>query len=173
MPFLLHEHGILPKNQDNPDVGYPYVQKAAIIRRLNRIAAGGWSTTEPRLVNDFNGMVSMTASLVIHGQSHAGLGCKGYVLVKKDGTPKSPYEQIQEQSKAYKGAASDCFPRAAVMFGIGWYLHPIAANWKNRCTTMEQLKLYLDEVERAITKARGDAESAREQLGNTGPRRLN
>lgn len=172
MPFLLHEHGILPKNRDNPDVGYPYIQKAAIIRRLNRIAAGGWSTTEPRLVNDFNGVVTMTASVTIHGQSHAGLGSKGYVLVKSDGKTKSPYEQIQEITKAYKSAASDCFPRAVLFFGVGWYLHPISAGWKDRCSTMQQLKAYLEEVERAITKARGDAETAKELLGNSGPRRM-
>lgn len=170
-PFELHEHAIKPKKQGSTD-GYAYIQKAAIIRRLNRYAPGNWHTGEPTLIADTNGVVVMSAKLIIYDQYHSGVGTGSYMVTKSDGTQKGGYEVATEVTKAYKAAASDCFPRAALMFSIGWYLHPIAPNWKDRVINMEGLRAYLHEVKAVIDKARGDADSAREALGNTGPRRL-
>lgn len=166
LPFRSDEHGFVPQREGD-NGGNVYIQKNAIRRRFDRVVPN-WSMGEPRLMGIQDDVVTMTALLTIEGQSHGGIGTGIIQRYKKNGELKPPFEISREVVKAFKTAASDCFPRAAYYFGIGWYLRGVPNSWKDRIKTPEGLKAYLDMVTDVMNRAKGDAEKAKELLGNGG-----
>lgn len=163
-PFRFEEHGFVPQREGDTG-GNVYIQKNAIRRRLDR-STPSWSISEPRLLTIQDDVVTMTATLTIEGQAHGGIGTGIIQRYTRKGELKSQYDISREVQKALKTAASDCFPRAAYYFGIGWYLRGIPASWKDRVKTPEGLKEYLRMVTDVMEKAKGDAAKAMEVLGN-------
>lgn len=111
-PFTLNEHGFVNGNV--------YLKKAAIRRRLSLV--GPWSLSEPTLITMTDRLVVMSASLTLGDESRAGVGT-GIILTKdKEGKPLSEDNLARSAAKAFKTAASDTLPRAAMLFGVGDYL---------------------------------------------------
>lgn len=157
-PFAAHEHGIKPG-------GGAYILKTAIEKRLYKVAPG-WEMSQPTLITVQGDVVVMSASLKIEGQSHGAIGT-GIIKHSKDGNSATDAQFV---STAFKTASSDCLPRAALLFGLGWYLKVIPEAWKERVKNKEGLSMYLDEVMKAWEKANIDTAAAQTILDGTAPK---
>lgn len=120
-PFELNEHGFVNKN--------PYIKKYAIQRRLNRVAPG-WSLLAPEVITVTDDFIAMKAAIQIGDAVRWGLGTG--IIQKKtyEGEDFSPTQLVASTANAYKKAARDCLPRAALEWGIGAYLREKPTNIK-------------------------------------------
>lgn len=112
-PFDLKEHGFVQKN--------PYILKSAIRNRLNRIAPG-WRLGAPELLTVDGDVVVMRGAMSIGDITRYGVGTGAILRADSDGAVFTGTKLMAQIAKAYKSAASDILPRAALEFGIGEYL---------------------------------------------------
>lgn len=145
-PFAPGEHGFVNKNV--------YLKKSAIRRRLS--GAGEWHLSEPALISATERLVVMSATLTLDGESRAGVGTGVVITTSTDKAtgeilPLSDDMIARNTGKAFKTAASDILPRAAMMFGIGDYLRDA------KITNEAELKKLLS----ALPPAPGPQESPR------------
>lgn len=112
-PFDFNEHRFSQKN--------PYILKSAIRARLNRVAPG-WHLLPPELVTVDGDVVIMRGGIRIGDISRYGVGTGIILRADTDGVVFGGAKLAGMISKAYKTAASDILPRAAIEFGIGEYL---------------------------------------------------
>ncbi len=135
-PFDVEEH-------DWKD-GQIYLRKDAIRRRLTE-ADPRWELSPPAIVNVHDDVVIMTASLIVAGISRAGIGTGVIQHAKIDPKTGEVNRTVEANllAKAYKSAASDCLPRAALEFNVGWYLRHLSDQAKQWVKTREGLQKYL------------------------------
>ncbi len=135
-PFQVEEH-------DWKD-GQIYLRKDAIRCRLTE-ADPRWELSQPTIVNVHDDVVVMTASLMVAGISRAGIGTGIIQHAKIDPKTGESNRNVEATllAKAYKSAASDCLPRAALEFNVGWYLRHLSDQAKQWVKTREGLQKYL------------------------------
>lgn len=120
-PFELKEHGF--------SHGNCFIKKSAIKKRLSQVDPN-WRITNIREVTRSENVVVMSGDLVIHGVARQGVGAD-YILrwARHKDTQEvydlDPITIAQNERKAYKTAASDILPRAAINFYVGEYLKGI------------------------------------------------
>lgn len=138
-PFRLEDHAFTPKK-------HPYLRKAAIRRRLDEVCPG-WSSTEPKLLYHYGNVVVLTGGLTLGGETRYGVGT-GIIQELKTGE-ENQYKADQNVARAFKIAASDIVPRAALEFRVGWYLKelPKDANGNSTITNSQQLAAHLKTLE--------------------------
>jgi hypothetical protein len=172
LPFELNEHGFKPRKENDPG-GDPFILRTALERRLNRVAPG-WSFSDPQLVHVLNNAVIMRATLILEGQSHSeiGTGIIRKPKVNKETGEINEFDLAQNTANAFKQAASQCLPRCAFHFGVGWYLKDVPAGFKERIRTRDGLREYLLAVKDAMERAQGRMEVAKAVLGNGDQRRI-
>jgi hypothetical protein len=117
-PFEVKEHRFLSGN--------PYILKSAIRTRLRQVDPH-YTTGAPELLARDGDVVIMLGSLTIGDITHFGVGTGTMIVSTKNETtgeiiPVSPFEAARQMAKAYKQAASDILPRAALEFNCGNYL---------------------------------------------------
>ncbi len=112
-PFTLAEHGFYQKS--------PYILKSAIRARLNRITPG-WLLLPPELIAHDESVVIMRGGLQIGDIKRYAVGTGIVIRANSNGVVFDGAKLSGMVSKAYKQAASDILPRAAVEFGVGEYL---------------------------------------------------
>lgn len=112
-PFAFAEHGFNQKN--------PYILKSAIRARLNRLTPG-WQLLQPELVAVDGDVVVMRGGLQIGDVKRYGVGTGIILRADSDGAIFNGAKLAGMIAKAYKSAASDILPRAALEFGMGEYL---------------------------------------------------
>lgn len=135
-PFAIEEH-------DWKD-GQIYLRKDAIRRRLTA-ADPGWQLSPPQIVSVHDDVVIMSAALTIAGISRAGIGT-GIIQHAKIDAKTGEFSRGVEANllaKAYKAAASDCLPRAAAEFNVGWYLRGLSDQAKGWVKSKDGLQKYL------------------------------
>lgn len=123
-PFEKDEHGVVSNN--------PYILKSAIRRRLWQVDPN-YQLGAPEFVSHDHDVIVLRGPLTVGDVTHYGMGT-GIVITTKtvekveDGkkvsvaVELSGYEIARNMAKAYKQAASDILPRAAVQFNCGAYL---------------------------------------------------
>ena len=134
-PFELKEHGF---NQGNV-----YILKSAIRSRLNRITPG-WQLLSPELMAVDGDVVIMKGAIRIGDITRYGVGTGPILRADKNGIVFDGAKLMGMIAKAYKTAASDVLPRAALEFGIGEYLkdkpkdikEPQFAGWLAKLTAV-------------------------------------
>lgn len=112
-PFTFAEHGFY--------LHKPYILKSAIRSRLHLVDPE-WSLTEPEVVTVHEDVVVMRGALVISGVKRFGVGTGNILRADSDGVAFTGSKLAAQVAKAYKQAASDILPRAALEFGLGNYL---------------------------------------------------
>lgn len=112
-PFELKEHGFVQKN--------PYILKSAIRARLNRITPG-WQLLAPELMAVDGDVVIMKGGIRIGEITRYGVGAGPILRADKNGVVFDGAKLMGMIAKAYKTAATDILPRAALEFGLGEYL---------------------------------------------------
>ncbi len=124
--------------------GQIYLRKDAIRRRLTE-ADPRWELSPPTIVNVHDDVVIMTASLVVAGINRAGIGTGVIQHAKIDPKTGEVNRNVEANllAKAYKSAASDCLPRAALEFNVGWYLRHLSDQAKQWVKTRDGLQKYL------------------------------
>jgi hypothetical protein len=138
-PFKPSEHGFLN--------GSPYVLKSAIRRRLAEVDPT-WSLGQPLHLTTENDVVVMSGSLMVCGITRHEIGTGIITRTKKDKSTGEyidlpAYEIARNVAKAFKTAASDILPRAAVQFGVGQYLKDITPNERGQINTPDALAAWL------------------------------
>lgn len=149
-PFALKEHGLKPQREGDTG-GQPYLLKTALERRLYTVAPG-WEIGAPQLITVQGDVVVMSATMTIEHQTMGALGT-GTIKHSKDSIPAVDAQFV---ATAYKTASSDLLPRCALMFGLGWYLKVIPADWKKRVLTWDGLADYLATVQASWENANAD-----------------
>lgn len=124
MPFTASEHAWVSGKG-------VYIRKSAIRRRLDLVDPN-WTISEPQLLTLTQHVAVLSAFLTIAGVSRGGLGT-GVI-----GAMDSDFKQAAEVSKAFKAAASDCLPRAAMQFGVGTYLQELSREQKANATALQR-----------------------------------
>lgn len=112
-PFELKEHDFVEKK--------PYLLKSAIRARLNRITPG-WQLLPPELMAVDGDVVIMKGGIRIGDITRYGVGTGPILRADKNGVVFTGAKLMGMIAKAYKTAASDILPRAALEFGVGEYL---------------------------------------------------
>lgn len=124
-PFGLKEHGFLSGN--------PYIFKSALRVRLFHVDPD-YTTGAPELIVHDGDVVVMRGSLTIGGVTHYGIGTGTIIRPVDEKTgellPMKPFDLARSTAKAYKQAASDILPRAALEFNCGAYLKGIPKDVK-------------------------------------------
>lgn len=172
LPFEANEHGFKPRKANDPG-GAPFVYRTALERRLNKVCPG-WSFSDPQLVQVLNNAVIMRATLTLEGQSHSDIGT-GIIQkpkVNRDTGEINEYELALNTANAFKQAASQCLPRCAFHFGVGWYLKDVPLNFKDRISSRDGLREYLSAVREAMERAQGRTDAAKQALGSGDNRRI-
>jgi len=144
-PFAVSEHGFVNNN--------PYIKKSAIRQRLTLVDPA-WQLGQPQLVTATDDLVVMSVPLTVLGVTRWGLGTGIIQRTKKvtdaDGVirtdPLTGFDLARMIAKAYKTAASDGLPRAAVEFGVGEYLKDVPKSVRNEAA----LARWLAQVARQI-----------------------
>lgn len=123
-PFEKDEHGVVQSN--------PYILKSAIRRRLWQVDPNYQLGAAEFVSHDLD-VIVLRGPLTVGDVTHYGMGT-GIVITTKtvekieDGkkvslvVDLSGYEIARNMAKAYKQAASDILPRAAIQFNCGAYL---------------------------------------------------
>lgn len=113
-PFTLAEH-------DYNDGDQPYVRKTALRRRLRQVDPF-YNMGAPELLSADDRLVIMRGSLTVGGVTVYGVGIGKITSQKSDGTPITGSKLTNDIAKAWKQAASDILPRAAIELNCGAYL---------------------------------------------------
>lgn len=117
-PFEKDEHGVVQNN--------PYILKSAIRRRLWQVDPN-YQLGAPELVTHDQDVIVLRGTLTIGDVTHYGVGTGLIIRTRKDEKTGEVfdlplYDIARNMAKAYKQAASDILPRAAVQFNCGAYL---------------------------------------------------
>lgn len=112
-PFKLNEHGFYLKA--------PYILKSAIRERLNRVVPG-WQLLPPELVTIEGDTVVMRGGIQIGEVKRYAVGTGIILRADRDGVVFDGAKLAGMVAKAFKQAASDILPRAALEFEMGMYL---------------------------------------------------
>lgn len=112
-PFEYKEHGFVDKK--------PYLLKSSISDRLNRMAPG-WILLPPELVTVDGDVVVMRGGIQIGDVKRYAIGTGTILRADKNGVVFDGAKLTGMIAKAYKTAARDILPRAALEFGMGEYL---------------------------------------------------
>lgn len=138
-PFAVEEH-------DWKD-GQIYLRKDAIRRRLTE-ADPCWTLMSPALVSIDTDVIVMTATLTVAGAIRSGLGTGIIQHAKIDAKTGEINRSVEANllAKAYKAAASDCLPRAAAEFNVGWYLRGMSDQHKQQVKSKDGLQKVLQSL---------------------------
>jgi hypothetical protein len=117
-PFEKDEHSVVQGN--------PYILKSAIRRRLWQVDLN-YQLGAPELVIHDQDVIVLRGSLTVGGVTHFGVGTGLIIRTRKDEKTGEIfdlplYDIARNMAKAYKQAASDILPRAAIQFNCGAYL---------------------------------------------------
>ncbi len=140
-PFLFAEHAFI--RNGNSASGVVYILKSAIRNRLSQVDPA-WRLSEPEFVCVDGDVVIMRGSLTVCGVTRFQIGTAIIQRADKDGVKLEGYSLAKAVAKAYKTAATDILPRAAVEYNVGTYLKDIPQSKKP--TTETALKEYLDKL---------------------------
>jgi len=117
-PFRKDEHGEVSKN--------PYILKSAIRRRLYQVDPN-YELGAPEVMIHDQDVIVLRGPLTIGDVTHYGVGTGLIIRTRKDDKTGEVfdlplYDIARNMAKAYKQAASDILPRAAIQFNCGVYL---------------------------------------------------